>query len=469
MSDTKKYVQALLELYKLKIDTKRVSLFEDFIKEEYTINTVNNIIEKQQMLTGKWKIKNRIADIQQQNVAIPNGTVGKQYEALIDFQKNGWDDLTFCSLEGLDDIGLIYDSDQKKIEGIPIASGDIKLKLKFRVAGEDDDAELNEKLISLIINPDPKSLWKNIPSNKEELYWKEDDLAVVSKLGDKHLVVSSKRGRSHANVGSFRDDDFAFKHFEETGWSVIAVSDGAGSAKISRKGSAIACGAVVDYFSENINTEAFLGFDTILKTHAEQPSSDTQKTLSHFVYNNLGQAALYVHRKLDEYAKSVNVPIKDLHATLIFTLLKKYDFGYAILSFGVGDCPIGLLNKDVSEISLMNWLDVGEFGGGTRFITMPEIFQSEKFSTRFGYKLVSDFSYLMLMTDGIYDPKFVVEANLEKIECWQSFIKDLNGDNPDGINVVFSAGNTKIAEQLSAWMDFWSTGNHDDRTLAVVF
>ena len=29
--------------------------------------------------------------------------------------------------------------------------------------------------------------------------------------------------------------------------------------------------------------------------------------------------------------------------------LKKYDFGYAILTFGVGDCPIGLLNKDLTE------------------------------------------------------------------------------------------------------------------------
>ena len=29
-----------------------------------------------------------------------------------------------------------------------------------------------------------------------------------------NIVISSKRGRSHKNVGSFRDDDFAYKHFE---------------------------------------------------------------------------------------------------------------------------------------------------------------------------------------------------------------------------------------------------------------
>ena len=42
----------------------------------------------------------------------------------------------------------------------------------------------------------------------------------------------------------------------------------------------------------------------------------------------------------------------------------------------------------------MNWLDVGEVGGGTRFITMPEIFANEKFITRFGFKIIDDFSWI---------------------------------------------------------------------------
>ncbi len=117
----------------------------------------------------------------------------------------------------------------------------------------------------------------------------------------------------------------------------------------------------------------------------------------------------------------------------------------------------------------MNWLDVGEFGGGTRFITMPEIFQSDKVSTRFGFKLIEDFSYLIMMSDGIYDPKFVVEANLPNIKKWKEFLADLNGKNEDGIKVELKADNKNIKEQFSQWMDFWSTGNHDDRTLAIVF
>ena len=176
-----------------------------------------------------------------------------------------------------------------------------------------------------------------------------------------------------------------------------------------------------------------------------------------------------IQKKLKEYAHNAQVTLKNLSTTLIFTLFKKYNIGYALLSFGVGDCPIGLLNKDLSEVMLMNWIDVGEYGGGTRFITMPEIFQSDKFATRFGFKLVDDFSYLFLMSDGIYDPKFVVEANLQNLNKWKEFLADLGGKNEDGIKVELDPGNKDITNQFSAWMDFWSPGNHDDRTLAIVF
>ncbi|MDQ6813156.1 MAG: protein phosphatase 2C domain-containing protein, partial [Bacteroidota bacterium] len=177
----------------------------------------------------------------------------------------------------------------------------------------------------------------------------------------------------------------------------------------------------------------------------------------------------HVHKTLEAFATKEDIALKDLNTTLIFTLFKKFDAGYALLSFGVGDCPIAVLNKNVTEVTLMNWLDVGEFGGGTRFITMPEVFQNEKFSTRFGFKVIKDFSYLMMMSDGIYDAKFVVEANLPNIKKWQELLADLNGKNEDGIKVELKTGNKEIEQQFSSWMDFWSTGNHDDRTLAIVF
>ena len=469
MEDTKNYIKAFLAQNKIEITQKKQLLFEEFITNQIHIDSVKIIQENQRIIMVNWQLKTRIDDIMQQTVSLPNGTVNKKYEAKIDFLKFGWNDVIYSEILNLENTGLEYDSNEELLFGNPLISGDIKIKLQFRIDGEEENSKLNEKTITLIVNPDPKSLWKDLESDKKDPFWKEDNVAVSDVFLDKNLVIASKRGRSHANVGSFRDDDFAFKNINETGWSVIAVSDGAGSATLSRQGSKLACEFIISYFEENFNVDYLRDFDETLLNHHNKTDDDSSKKISHFVYDNLSKAAHFAHKKIEEFSIKSEKPLKDFHSTLIFALVKKYDFGYAVLTFGVGDCPIGLLNKDLTEIKLMNWLDVGEFGGGTRFITMPEIFQSDKFSTRFGFKLIEDFSYLILMTDGIYDPKFVVEANLEKIEKWNEFIDDLNGKNDDNCKVDFEKANSEIANQLSTWMDFWNPGNHDDRTLAIIY
>ena len=469
MEETKKYIEAFFAQNSITISSNKHSLFNDFIANENNINSVKIIQENQKMIMANWKLKTRIDDIISQAVSLPNGTVNKKYEGTLDFIKLGWNDIIYVAIKNLEVTGLEFNNESQLLTGNPIVSGDLKIKLLFRIDGEAEDSELNEKTITLIINPDPKTLWKNIGSDKNDSFWKEDNVAVSSNFLDKNIVIASKRGRSHANVGSFREDDFAFKTINETGWSVLAVSDGAGSASESRQGSKMSCDLVISYFEENFTKEALKDFDETLLNHHNKTDEDSSKKISHFVYESLSKAAWFVHKELEKFATKLERPLKDFHATLIFALVKKYDFGYAILTFGVGDCPIGLLNKDLTEIKLMNWLDVGEFGGGTRFITMPEIFQSDKFSTRFGFKLVDDFSYLMLMTDGIYDPKFVVEVNLEKVEKWNEFLEDLQGKNEDNCKVDFNKENTEIANELSTWMDFWNPGNHDDRTLAIIY
>lgn len=421
-----------------------------------------------------WELKVRIDDVLAKQMVIPNATVAKPYQATLDFNQPEFKEISFVEFEGLEQYGLSFNPEFKCIEGTPNQSGDYKVKMNFKVLGEDENSAPHTKILSLLINANPKSLWKNIASDdqkdavwKEENYWKADQVEDFRQLGDKHIVVSSKRGRSHANIGAFREDDYAFKHFEDNGWSIVCVADGAGSAKLARQGSKLACRAVVEYFEQHLTDDNLKSFDETLFHHHQQGGDNQQ--ISHFVYNNLSKAAYYAHKQIEEFADGIEQPLKDFHSTLIFALFKKFDFGYAILTFGVGDCPIGLLNKDLTGIKLMNWLDVGEFSGGTRFITMPEIFSSEKFPTRFGFTLTDDFSYLMLMTDGIYDAKFVVEANLEKLENWKTFVDDLKGNNEDRASVNFDAANQEIAHQLSAWMDFWSPGNHDDRTLAIIF
>lgn len=444
----------------------REALFRSFLRAERNEALIDVIMQTGNMLMDGWKLEEKIRQMVQQPVRIPNGTVGKTYLTTLDFNQLGWNGIAQSAFLGLEELGLTYDAEKGQISGTPTQSGDLKIVFQFKLQGEADDASMHEKPLTLIINPDPKSLWKSIDSDKADPYWKEDNVTRFAPLGNRHIVVASKRGRSHANVGSFREDDFAFAPLEN-GWQIVVVSDGAGSAKLSRKGSAIACNSVIDFFSKNDTATELEQLETLAQQQGQQ--EETDKALNKAVYNCLGKAAFATHKALEAFAAENGATLKDLSATLIFTLWKKLDAGYAFFSFGVGDCPIALLNKDVTEVTLMNWLDVGEFGGGTRFITMPEIFGNEKLATRFGFKMVDDFSYLIMMSDGIYDPKFVVEAALPKVEKWQEFLADLGGTNADGAAVQLTADNPDIEQQLSAWMDFWSPGNHDDRTLAIVF
>lgn len=484
MEKTKSYIQSLLKGKGISIPQNRLDLFDEFSEDESSIETVKQIIENQDMLLDKWKLKNRIADIIAQQIILPNATVNKPYQATIDLCKINLSDLINFEFKGFEDIGLNLNKETNTISGTPIQSGDIKIKLLFNVDGENENELPHEKLVLLIINPDPKTLWKDISSDSTAIFWKKDDDSAFGQLGEKHIVVASKRGRSHKNVGSFRDDDFAFNFFPANGWSIVAVADGAGSYPLSRQGSKTACNAVIEYFQQADDFNNDKTFEQNIQEFIRTKDEVLLKEIEILSKQILYKATIYAHNKIREIAIETNKDSPELfnnpkaksvmdyfHSTLIFALFKKYDFGYLILTFGVGDCPIAVMDKTLTHTFLLNWLDVGEFGGGTRFITQLNIFDSKErpMSTRFNFHVITDFSYLFLMTDGIYDPKFIVEANLEKHEKWIGFLEDLNGKNEDNAKNDFNPENKEIENQLLQWMDFWNTGNHDDRTLAIIF
>lgn len=482
--DTQAFLTTLFSKNGINVSKISDEVLKQFTKEYKIEDSIKSISVIQDKIMSDWKVKSRVLNFNDSSLMIPNGKQGQKYKYTFnpDYFKNF--EITNFEFQGLEEVGLAFDEVTFCIEGEPIVNGDLKIKLLYKVEGESEDSEMNIKIINLIINADPKSLWKNIPSNKEAIFWKEDLKSASAKVGDKSIIISSRRGRSHENVGSFRDDDFAFKYFEESKWTVVAVSDGAGSATLSRKGSELACNEVVSQFEELIKSEELKGFEEKLNEFSETKDEELIKEAEIDSKKFLYKISLGVHNSLATLAKNTyesnlevfnNPKAKSIldyfHSTLIYTAYKKFNIGYVFLTFSVGDCPIGIVNKEKTEAKLLNWLDVGEFGGGTRFVTQPEIFTSQERppATRFNFHVQSDFSFLFLMSDGIYDPKFEVEANLEKSEKWIEFIADLEGSNEDNLKVTFDTELEVAEEQLNKWINFWSKGNHDDRTLAILF
>ena len=432
------------------------------------------------------KLKNRIYDINAQRIFLPNGKVGEPYQAKIDREKWNLTDLSYATFEPVEEIGLFFDKETDCIQGTPIQSGDFKIKFLFRVTGEPENIPPHEKQVSILINPDPKTLWKCKKSDRNALFWKRDNKMAYAILGKKSLLAASKRGRSHQNDGAFRDDDFAYAHIERNGWSVVAVADGAGGYPLTREGSRIACNTVIACFRQGDDLNLDKEFESMLQSYIKSKNTTQLKQAENLSKQILYKAVLAVFNQIKAVAMETQTENPGLfnhpkaknvsdyfHTTLVFAVFKEYeDIGWIILTFGVGDCPVAVINREMTQTKLLNRLDVGDFGGGTRVVTQTGIFHSTEhpMAARFNFHIMKDFSYLFLMTDGIYDPKFEVETNLENHEKWKGFLADLRGKNEDEINIFEPPiVNLFSTRRLLRWMDFWATGNHDDRTLAIIY
>lgn len=411
----------------------------------------------------KWELFQQKKNLEEKRIVLPNATVGKDYQVWIDLGEEASDELILSDITGLENTGLTYYKESNTLAGTPLGNADLKLIFNFLIAGE-----TIEKKVPFAINPDPRSLWKNIESDPQDPWWKADEQITQQTFGTKNLVAASKRGRAHANTGKFREDHYEVATLEKQDWHILVVSDGAGSAALSRLGSKLACETTISQLKALPET-AWQALEMQLQeqirkgAEEDQLATDLQQLAADFLSPTVHQ----VHQHLASRAASMNVSLSDLHSTLALCLIKATGQGWMILSFSVGDCPIALIYNDKSDV--LNVLDSGEYGGATRFISMPEIFEHPDFYTRFSARVVPDFAYLMMMSDGIYDAKFETTFNLAQPKMWKGLIDDLEGNNPEGQQVNLQQGNQNVATQLSAWMDFWSTGNHDDRTLVIIY
>lgn len=469
MNETKTYLEQLLQKYKISLEKHHTVLLEPFANDEFIIKSYNSIKNTQQVMIDKWKEKTQIEDVKVKQIVLTNGTVNKDYEFVFDFEQLKLADIIGdYNIEADEKIGIEFSKEENKISGVPKEAGEHILVFNFKLKSETEESEFHKKEIKLIVNPDPKSLWKNEPTPTNIEYYKPDDVSASFEFGERKLVIGSKRGRSHAHEAKPRDDAFEYTFHEETGWGIIAIADGAGSAKYSRKGSEIACETIIEFF-KNVEKETIQEIETAIQNFLSEETDENRNKLSGLLSTQLVKAAFTAQQNIKEEATKKEAEIRDYSTTLIFALVKKYERKYLITSFWVGDGGIGIYNKEKDEVAVLGMPDSGEFAGQTRFLTMSDIFNETVYSNRVRLKVVEDFTALILMTDGITDAKFQTDNNLNKIEKWNELWDDLNGNNQENCKVDFTKPIEEVEKELMTWLDFWSAGNHDDRTMAILY
>ena len=353
--------------------------------------------------------------------------------------------------------GLLLDGEAGTLSGQPGASGDFVVRIQGLLAGRRCDVHAN-----LAVIPDPRSLWISKPHDPTAPFAKEDEDSGVSR-GDLLCVAASKRGRSHAREGLFRDDDFALWTGGTGGWNIAVVADGAGSAKYSRRGSQIAVRTIVRDLPPLLEEQLTGQLDGLVAEYLKGVEGAEERIRTQ-LYLSLATAAFNAAKAIGEEATRVDERASAFSTTLVLSVARKGPHGWFIAGFSIGDGGAAIFDLPSRTVKTLTLADSGEFAGQTRFLQKSEFAAGyEEVAKRLFFDVRDSFTAVLAMTDGITDPKFPTDSAFASADVWSSFWEtDLSQ------SVLLSRENTALERELLAWLDFWSPGNHDDRTIAIM-
>ena len=394
-------------------------------------------------------------------IQLANAKAGQPYEGV--FVMTPAAQITVIGVQAPEGIGLFHAPGNASIQGAPAMAGDFELQVKYRFNDEANDAPLRIAKVNLTVTPDPRSLWQNLPSDKGVPFWKPDQDAKL--MADEKIVAASQRGRSHAHKGTCRDDDF----FIDTcnGWQIAIVADGAGSARYSREGARRAAQAAGNFIINALANDSalLLAADDVIAAPSAEERSRKQDALKSGFYSVVGHAAHDALKTLSVLASEggpdgLSVGLPDLNTTLLIAVRKQHAGKHIIGSYTIGDGAIGILAG--SDVHLGGKPDGGEFSGGTRFLAAAYVQQDQLWERTRAFVL-DEAQSIVLLTDGVSDPKFKSDNALEERSAWDALMEEVIG------HTGFPAVEENLAEKLVDWLNFWVPGEHDDRTIAIIW
>lgn len=390
--------------------------------------------------------------IVRKSIYLKNAKASETYEGAIEIDGLG-------GLEMIDagGSGLSLDGSTGLLKGIPAVNGDFQIRLQGVLYGK--PAEI---IANLAVIPDPKSLWINKPSNRNAPFWKPDEDFWQTE-GDLLCVAASKRGRSHAKDGSFRDDDFGMLANGTGGWHIAIVADGAGSANFSRRGSKVAVDCIISELPGMLEEHVTPHLGALVSAY-QQDNPDAATNIRRRLYLSIAAAAFNAAKAIEEEASAMGEKASAFSTTVIITVVRQVSEFWFIAGFSIGDGAAAVFDTHDRSLTTLTLPDSGEFAGQTKFLRKTEFSGGfDDVSKRIFFDIRKDFTAVVLMTDGVSDPKFPTDSVIGDPSKWVEFWND---DLAKAVN--FSRNNIGMKEQLMGWLDFWSPGNHDDRTLLVL-
>ena len=390
--------------------------------------------------------------IPQATFHLPNAKVGQAYVGRLEGKGPSGQPVTIVDVELLSTLGLSFDPQSSEIRGIPAIDGDHRFAVRWKA----ENGALYRGEGQLTVNPDPRSLWKKIDPPADDPYFKDNTDGKLVEGPSFRIAAASRRGRSHEHVGTFRDDDFFVNHDVGSGWSVIIVADGAGSAKSSRQGSKLAVIAAGEHLVVNLNAETGATLSQALAA-GESDRAAASKVVGDTFHYLFHKAASLAVQAIETEAAAQGAAVKDYSTTLLAAAVKRSGSDTFVASFWMGDGAIATYGSG-GLVKLMGTPDGGEFAGQTRFLDKAAL-SDQGFGKRIRCERFSNLSAVLLMTDGVSDPRFETDNGLVDSAKWDGLWAELSP----------SLTSQEPDKALIEWLDFFTPGHHDDRTIAVLW
>lgn len=385
-------------------------------------------------------------------ITLSNAKVGTAFNSTLNIELDTLEIAEIESVNFPEALGISFDPESRCLVGMPTKNGNFTLVVHWSV-----NSTRYHNDVLLIINPDPRSLWQINEPPADSPYPKAHIDSKLILEEDIRIAGASRRGRSHEHAGTFRDDDFYIHHDEQSQWNILIVADGAGSARYSREGSRIAINTVSHYLKSQLS-EGNEAFKPHLEAIHQWNDNNAINQIGSFFAQLFRNAAQLAINNLKNEAIHINESVKSFSTTLLATVSLRINDELFAASFWMGDGAIAAYGP-AGKVRILGIPDSGEYAGQTRFLDDSALNDVE-FNRRIIIGKWKEISHLILMTDGVSDPVFETDNGLQDPNKWAALIDEISP-------CLASPENADKA--LTEWLNFFSAGNHDDRTLVVAW
>ncbi len=268
----------------------------------------------------------------------------------------------------------------------------------------------------------PVAQWKYLPIESQLDPHTEYDCKSQPIPEKLRLIGARVRGKMHKHNATNCDDWY---EFDLSGnWTIIAVSDGAGSKKFSRIGAKISCQTAVKYLAEKLELHKLKNRGNKEQLNADFKQNDDWSfkgedinKVQNALHEAMKKAYDAVQKEANErqqwlsYYKALDnrdLDIKDLSSTLLLavhTTIKTGENTYnLVMTCQIGDGILAAISQE-NRLVLLGKPDSGKHAGETEFLTSKNKTERSNLIHK-TFVFPGSLKALMVMTDGVADDYF---------------------------------------------------------------